>query len=227
MSKNALILCGGKGTRFRAITSAPKVLTPYKNGLFIDWLIDYILKNKIKNITLSVGYRAKEIIEYVEQNFKSSDIKINFCLESTQLGTGGAIQYFFQRYNFKEAVVFNGDTYWPNNLPNGFLNQKLDIALCLTSKLKYNDRFGQFQISNGHFFVKRGTDRNPLINSNSFVGICRVNRIMNFKDLIYPYSLEDLLTNQQGGVDIWQTKFIFHDFGTVQAYKQLLSLEDE
>ena len=50
---------------------------------------------------------------------------------------------------------------------------------------------------------------------------------MNFKDLIYPYSLEDLLTNQQGGVDIWQTKFIFHDFGTVQAYKQLLSLEDE
>ena len=85
MSKNALILCGGQGNRFREVSSAPKVLAPYNEGVFIDWLINYILENQIRHITLSVGYRANEIIDYVEKKLKRCDVKINYCLESMPL----------------------------------------------------------------------------------------------------------------------------------------------
>ena len=68
MSRVALILCGGKGTRFRSISSSPKILAPFRSGLFIDWLIDFLKNNKFETIILSLGYKSEEIIEYINLN---------------------------------------------------------------------------------------------------------------------------------------------------------------
>ena len=223
MSKHALILCGGLGTRFRDVSSKPKILAPFKKAKFLDWLIMYVERHGFSELTLSLGYKADHIIQYVEEKIKINNKKINYCIESIPLGTGGAIKNFIDNYEANEVFVLNGDTFWPDKIPTKFIKQRFNIALCLTNQLKYNDRFGDFKIIDGKLQYQRGSIEKPIRSSESFVGICKVDKNINFSGLKPPFSLEKLLMHPRGGVELFKSDIDFFDFGTAQAYRDLLT----
>ena len=85
----------------------PKPLLPVKEKPIIEHAIDNFKKHGIKDIILSVGYRAETIKEYFGNGSKFG-VNISYCVEDEPLGTGGAIKEASK--NIKEAfLAINGD----------------------------------------------------------------------------------------------------------------------
>ena len=78
-SDAAIILCGGKGTRFREISSEPKILTPFRGEKFIDYIIKYLRRQNIEKIILSLGHKSEEIIKYIQSKQYSN---VEFIIET-------------------------------------------------------------------------------------------------------------------------------------------------
>jgi len=104
----AIILAGGLGTRLRPLTDqTPKPLLPISGKPIIEHAILNFKKHGIKDVILSIGYRAPMIQEYFGDGSKWG-VNIEYCIEDTPLGTGGALKKAAQ--NIKETLLaINGD----------------------------------------------------------------------------------------------------------------------
>jgi len=104
----AIILAGGFGTRLRPLTdTTPKPLLPIKNKPIIEQAILNFKKYGIKDIILSIGYKAEMIKEYFGDGTKLG-MNIEYMVEDEPLGTGGAIKKSSE--DIKETfLAINGD----------------------------------------------------------------------------------------------------------------------
>ncbi len=104
----AIILAGGLGTRLRPLTNeTPKPLLPISGKPIIEHAILNFKKHGIKDIILSVGFRAEKIKEYFGGGEKLG-VNIEYCIEDAPLGTGGALKKAAE--NISETfVAINGD----------------------------------------------------------------------------------------------------------------------
>ena len=220
MSGTVLVLCGGIGSRFRSISSSPKILAPFRDGRFIDWLLPYLHKQGFDRVVLSVGYKAEEIQSFVEQ--QSYPLAVEFLKEENQLGTGGALLNFFNQYQMNEVCVVNGDTFWTKDFPSDFHKKHLNLAICLTKTLAHNDRYGDMVVKAGQLSIKRGSVNAPIRASNIYIGVARVSSNISFNNLEYPFSLETLFQQQKGGVGLVDYDGGMIDFGVPDAYRELL-----
>ncbi len=104
----ALILSGGMGKRLRPITDyVPKSLVPVDNVPIIEWQIRYFKKFGIKDLVVCGGHLSKDLISYLES--KDFGMKIQYSIEKTPLGTGGAIKYADKYLDDDRFFVINGD----------------------------------------------------------------------------------------------------------------------
>lgn len=108
MVDTVIILAGGLSTRLRPLTlTTPKPLLPIKGKPIIEHAIVNFKKHGIKNIILSVGYKADKIKEYFGDG-KRFGVDISYCTENEPLGTGGAIKKAAENID-KTFIVINGD----------------------------------------------------------------------------------------------------------------------
>ena len=104
----AIILAGGLGERLRPLTNeTPKPLLLIKGKPIIEHAIINFKKHGIKDIILSVGYKADKIKEYFGDGSKLG-VNISYCIEDEPLGTGGAIKKAAENIN-ETFVAINGD----------------------------------------------------------------------------------------------------------------------
>ena len=104
----AIILAGGKGKRLRPITDyVPKPLIPINNTPIIEWQIKYLKRFGVNEVIICTGYKTEMIENYL--NMKNLGVKINFSVEKTPLGTGGAIKKAAKMIKEKSFFVINGD----------------------------------------------------------------------------------------------------------------------
>ena len=104
----AIILAGGKGERLRPLTNkTPKPLLPIKGKPIIEHAINNFKKHGIKDIILSIGYKADKIKEYFGDGSKFG-VNIFYCIEDEPLGTGGAIKKAAENIN-ETFIAINGD----------------------------------------------------------------------------------------------------------------------
>ena len=98
----AIILCGGRGTRLNALyPDRPKALASVAGKPFLAWQIDWLLQNNIRTILLAAGYMGDKIREWVRQ--QSFNDRVSVFIEPEQLGTGGALKYLT---NCDNSIVF-------------------------------------------------------------------------------------------------------------------------
>ncbi len=134
MIETAIILAGGLGTRLRPYTEeTPKPLLPLKGKPIVGQIIQNLKKHGIKQIILSVGYKADKIKEYFK-NGEEWGVKISYCIEEQPLGTGGAIKKAAQGLN-KSFLVLNGDNLADFNYQEMFVahiknKSQITLALC-------------------------------------------------------------------------------------------------
>ncbi len=107
MSKRAIILAGGKGTRLKPYTIAlPKPLVPVGDTPILELIIQQLAKNGFDHITIAVNHMA-DIIKAFFNDGTKWNIKIDYSLEKTPLSTMGPLNLIDDLpENF---LIMNGD----------------------------------------------------------------------------------------------------------------------
>ncbi len=105
----AVILCGGMGTRLKEITGdLPKPMVDVNGRPFLDWMLESLAKSGFKHVVLAVGYRWETIREFFgDERYR---MNLSYAIETEPLGTGGAICNALQFCIQENVVVLNGDT---------------------------------------------------------------------------------------------------------------------
>lgn len=108
MSKKAIILSGGLGTRLKPFTQViPKPLLPIGEKAVLEIQIDKLLKYGFDNITLATNYKS----DYIENFFGDGSrygVSLNISREDKPLGTAGPIK-LLKNELIEPFVVMNGD----------------------------------------------------------------------------------------------------------------------
>lgn len=103
----AIILAGGFGTRLARISGEkPKPLVEVAGKAILERQIEYLFKNGIKDIRLSLHHKADQIIAFCDNRFGKG--KMEYVIEDKPLGTGGGIR-FASRDLAEPFLVVNGD----------------------------------------------------------------------------------------------------------------------
>ncbi len=107
MSRRAVILAGGKGTRLRPYTVVlPKPLMPIGEFPILEVIIRQLVQHGFDHITMAVNHQA-EIIQAFFQDGGKWGIKIDYSLEDKPLSTMGPLRLIHDLpENF---LVMNGD----------------------------------------------------------------------------------------------------------------------
>ncbi|MFH1420987.1 MAG: nucleotidyltransferase family protein [Candidatus Aenigmatarchaeota archaeon] len=106
MINEAIILCGGQGTRLRPLTNDnPKALIEVGGKPMLQWQLEWLKKNGVKKIVLACGYMSDKISEYME----NSGVEFKIAEENEPLGTGGAIRNALQFVDGERFIVANVD----------------------------------------------------------------------------------------------------------------------
>ncbi len=139
----AVILAGGVGTRLQSVVrDVPKPMADINGRPFLSYVMDYLSGQDIGRILLSVGYKYEVIRDYFGANYKKIDIE--YIVEETPLGTGGAIREALKKVRGDNAVVLNGDTFFDVDLRK-MVDFHIEHDSLLTFAVKpmhYVDRYG-------------------------------------------------------------------------------------
>ena len=107
---DAIVLCGGAGTRLRSVTGdAPKSLATIGDRPFLDILINQLRRHGFEHVILAVGYQRELIRSHFDS--RRHDMSLEYSIESTPLGTGGALRNAVDFVNTESVLIMNGDSY--------------------------------------------------------------------------------------------------------------------
>ncbi len=103
----AVILAAGEGKRVRPLTrSRPKAMIPVANRPILEYPIDALLKNGIRDICVVVGYRKEQVLRYLNSREESFDVVV----QEKQIGTGNALKCA-EPFIHGDFLVLPGDSY--------------------------------------------------------------------------------------------------------------------
>lgn len=205
MPEEAIVLAGGLGTRLRSVVNnVPKPMALVCNRPFLVYIFEYLLKQDIKHIILSVGYKFEIIKNFFGNQYKN--IKITYAIENQPLGTGGAIKNSLIKTNQKEVFILNGDTFFNINLKdfyNFHKNKKSNLTIVL-KKINQTDRYGIIEIDQNNkivSFLEKVKRKNVLING----GIYLIN-----KDFFLTLASENKFSFEKDFIEKYYQKYDFY-----------------
>lgn len=112
MIQAAIILAGGKGERLRPLTNdRPKVMVEVAGKPILLWQIEWMKSHGIKKFVITASYKHEVIEEFLGDGQKFG-IEIDYSIEESPLGRGGAIKQAFNSklvVDEEDVVVTNGD----------------------------------------------------------------------------------------------------------------------
>jgi D-glycero-alpha-D-manno-heptose 1-phosphate guanylyltransferase len=219
----AIILAGGMGTRLRkTIGDIPKPMAPVNGRPFLYYVLNWLKDHPVEKILISTGYRSGSIIDYFGESF--TGIPLEYIVEKSPLGTGGALMLALQQCSGSDVLVVNGDTYFPVPLESFFLfhtsmGNRFTVAL---KHMTCFSRYGSVECSGETIicFNEKKFCADGLING----GIYMVNREF-FRSLKLPevFSLESDVLEKQAGASILKCRIFdepFIDIGTPEDYSR-------
>ena len=169
----AFVLAGGKGTRLKPLTdNTPKPMIEVKGKPILEYVVELLSKYKIKNLILSLGYRAEKIQEYFGDGEKYG-INIEYVIEKKPLGTGGPLR-LARNLLVEEFLMFNGDNLTNINLNDmySFHKKNKAYATIALSPVKDPKNFGVVEVEGNEikrFVEKPAQPKSNLINSGTYI----------------------------------------------------------
>ena len=106
-----VILAGGFGKRLKPITdNCPKPMIEILDKPIIEWQIQLLAKNNIREIIICVGYLKEQIIDHIASGNRFN-VKVAYTVEEEPLGTGGALKNTYSLLKDEKEGFFmiNGD----------------------------------------------------------------------------------------------------------------------
>ena len=172
MIKEAIILAGGFGTRLKGVISdVPKPLASVAGKPFLAYLLEFLNCQKVEKVILSVGYKYELIEQYFGNKYKS--LKLEYSIEDTPLGTGGAIKLAMEKADGEEVFILNGDSFIDVALTDFYTfckNSTFPFAIVLKEMLNF-DRYGTVEFDGQRIlkFNEKMAVKKGLINSGVYL----------------------------------------------------------
>lgn len=172
---DAVILCGGKGTRLASVVQdVPKPLAPVHGRPFLDYLLDYLNgSGLVHRVLLATGHLAHKVQEQYGDNYRG--LPLCYSVEPQPLGTAGALLRLQSIYTLTEPfLLLNGDSFVDVDLPALVqMHQAQQTALTM-SLFAVEDaaRFGTVTLAQNRvraFIEKRGVAEPGLINAGVYL----------------------------------------------------------
>ncbi len=144
----AAILAGGLGTRLRSrIADRPKVLAPVHGRPYLTYLLHQLADAGVRSVVLLTGYLADQIRSAFGDSY--AGLRLMYSLESSPLGTAGALRQALPHLLSPTILLLNGDSYCEAPLAdfqNFHSRRAADISLVLT-RLEDCSRYGRVQLA--------------------------------------------------------------------------------
>lgn len=172
---NAIILCGGLSTRLGEITkSIPKVLLEIKGKTVLEWQIEKLKKLGISEVVLAAGHLSDVLYQKIGLHLNGTDL--NYAIEQTRLGTGGAIKHAWEyvKDQTKPVIILNGDVLTTIDLTDmvKYLKPESD-GLILGSKVEDAASYGTLEYDKNYhlkkFKEKEGLHVSGFINGGFYI----------------------------------------------------------
>jgi mannose-1-phosphate guanylyltransferase len=106
---DAIVLCGGAGTRLRTVTDGPKAMVSVGSRPFLELLLRQLRRWDIERVILAVGHQRDAIRNHFGHS--AFGLQIVYSPELTPLGTGGALGNAAHLVSSSATLVLNGDSY--------------------------------------------------------------------------------------------------------------------
>ena len=200
MIREAIILAGGFGTRLTNVTDVPKPMAPINGVPFLQILLDDLLVKGIITFHIAVGHQHEIIVDYFGNNYMGC--KINYLIEASPLGTGGAIKKALETVTTESVFVFNGDTFFDVDLDlmeDQHQTKKGAVTIAL-KPLKNFERYGAVEYDEAlrinNFSEKKHREQGAinggvyLLQTNLFGGLNLPNQFSMEEDYFNTYCSE-------------------------------------
>ncbi len=87
----AVVMCGGLGSRMLPLSEkTPKPMLRVLNRPVLDLILRKLIREGFREIVLTLGYRAEEIVSWLENSRYDADV--TFATEEKPLGTAGGVK---------------------------------------------------------------------------------------------------------------------------------------
>src|SRR5208282_6490056 len=103
---DAVVLCGGLGTRLRSVSDGrQKTMVEIGDKPFLEILIDWAAGYGLHRFILCTGYQGQQVRDYFEK--RSKGLEISFSHEDEPLGTAGALKHCLGLLHAGPVLVLN------------------------------------------------------------------------------------------------------------------------
>lgn len=144
----AVILAAGEGTRLRPFTmSRPKGMIPVGNRPILEYIVEALVQNGVKDIIMVVGYRKDTILSHFEDG-RRFDARIGYVVQDKQLGTAHALSLAARHLNGEDFLTVAGDNLIDGKLIADLLAKKRGSSLVVTES-EIPAKYGVVQIIDG------------------------------------------------------------------------------
>ncbi len=167
----AIVLAGGLGTRLREIISdLPKSMAPIAGHPFLEILLGNLEKKGFNRIIFSLGYKADIITKHFGSKF--GNMELCYEVESSPLGTGGAIRASLMHCQGDHAFIFNGDTFLDLEVDQiEALWNAYKKPIIVAREIQDTQRYGQLCVESNRIieFTYKAISGPGLINAGCYV----------------------------------------------------------
>src|SRR5437867_8338908 len=180
MIEQAVILCGGRGSRLGALTTAtPKPLLPVGEAPFLDVLLFELGRHGIRRILLLAGFAAPLVAEYAAATALAArfGLTVEVAVEPEEAGTGGALWHARRRLD-DVFLLLNGDSWFDINLLDLAIRLARDpaaLGALALRRLADAARYGSVRLSGDEIvdFAARPSGQGPALVSGGVYALRR------------------------------------------------------
>lgn len=166
--KQAVILAAGEGQRLRPSTATkPKVMLTIADKPILQYVIEALAQNGIRNIVLVVGYWREQIFDYMGKGDRFG-VEITYVIQERQVGTAQALAQA-QNVVENEFLVLSGDNLISADTIAHFSTQQPDAIL--VKRVDNPVRYGVVTIDSGivkHIAEKPTEATSNIINTGIY-----------------------------------------------------------
>lgn len=216
----AILLVGGLGTRLRSVVQdLPKPLAPVAGRPFLLWLIEMLGDAGVTRVILATGYLGEKVRNVVGSRFGGLDI--DYSVESSPLGTGGAVWQAMQQCRSERVLIANGDSWLNASLVDMMkFHPRCDLVMAVR-RVPDRSRYGSVRIGSDDRVLgmeEKGCRGEGLINAGVY--IARVD-LPRRRVMTGAFNLETEILARPRELDIraFATDAPFIDIGTPDDYE--------
>ncbi|KEI01010.1 sugar phosphate nucleotidyltransferase [Clostridium botulinum] len=222
----AVIIAGGLGNRLRPLTcSIPKPMMPIADKPIIQYTIELLKRNDIKDIAITLQYMSDYIVNYLGDG-KKFGVKITYFIEEMPLGTGGSVKNAHEFLN-DTFIVISGDALIDIDLSEviKYHKNRKSIATLVTKKVDLPLEYGVVITDNSgriiKFLEKPSWSEvfSDKVNTGIYVLEPKVlsyydeNENFDFSKHLFPMLLEN-----EEPMFVYTTKGYWCDIGNIEEY---------